>query len=151
MSLWIVVTDASRGRILSFDAGSKQKWKLLKELDHPASRAKGTDLLTDAPGRQQQSFGRGARPAMEPHTDPKDVEKERFVRELAKELDRAHAHREYDRLVLVAAPQCLGMLRGAVSSVVEKSIVSTLDKDYTHLELRDLQERLLATLNGLSK
>jgi protein required for attachment to host cells len=150
MFAWVVVTDASRGRILGYDTSAKE-WSLLRELDNPNGRAKGSELLTDAPGRQRQSFGRGSRPALEPHTDPKVVERDRFVRELAHELNRAHAHRDYEGLVIVAAPQVLGQLRSSLTSVVEKSVLASLDKDYTQLELRDLKERLSPTVEALTQ
>ena len=147
MRIWVLVGDSSRARVLNYDTDGK-KWEVVKELEHPQSRLKGTDLTTDAPGRQRQSFGHG-RPAMEMPTDPKDVEKERFVRQVIDELQHGHDERSYDALVLVAPPHTLGLLRGSLSPVLNKSVILDLDKDYAPLGLPVLIARLQPVMDEL--
>jgi protein required for attachment to host cells len=138
---WILISDASRARL--FAASSRQKpWTLVRELEHPQSRAKGQDIMADKPGRVKQSMGAGSRPAMEPVTPPKEVEAEHFAQQLAAVLEDGHGRNDYARLVLAAPPSFLGLLRKALSTQVGKRVVASVDKDYTQLHERDLPERL---------
>ncbi len=124
---WVVVCDASRARL--FRLGPQRQWQLIRELEHPESRAKGRDILTD-------------RPAMEPTKPLHEVESERFAHEIAKTLEKSLAENAYDRLVLVAPPHFLGLLRATINHTVAKRVELTLDKDYTALQPKDLAERV---------
>jgi protein required for attachment to host cells len=137
MKQWVLVADASRARIFSIPEDNKP-WQLERELEHPASRAKATDLTTDVPGRVKQSFGAGSRPAMEDPTDPKEVEAQTFARSLAAALEQGLNQNRFERLTLVAPPHFLGLLRGAVPEQVAKRIHQSVNKDYTHLPGREL-------------
>ncbi len=149
---WIVISDAARARIFQ-TAEPGQKFTLVKQLAHPESRAQAQDLVSDRPGRIQQSGGpsghrigsnpsKGNRSAMEPPTEPKTLEHQIFAREIATELERALHHQEYNHLILAAGPQFLGMLRDTIDKQVSKHVTASLDKDYTHMDVRELQERL---------
>jgi protein required for attachment to host cells len=140
MNQWIVVADASRARV--FSIGENEAWVLERELEHPKSRAKASDLTTDAPGRVQQSFSGGHRPAMSDRTDPKEVEAEVFARELADFLEQGCNHNRFDRLVIVAPPHFLGVLRKTINGQVEKRVHLSIDKDYTQLSARDLPKHV---------
>jgi protein required for attachment to host cells len=138
---WILVADASRARL--FAIGSKvNHWSLRKEFAHPASAAKVSEILTDKAGRVQQRMATGKRSAVETPTSPKETEAKRFAHELAAELVREHGRNSYSRLVLVAAPQFLGLLRACISAPVMKCVVATVHKDLTHVPERELPERL---------
>ena len=151
MITWILVSDASRARLFSL-AEKEKTWELVQAFEHPESRAKGSELITDKPGRMQQSAGRGNRPAMEPHMSPKEVEADVFVRELADYLDNGRTHNAYQNLALVAPPSFLGKLRNSLSVQVMKHVVVTVDKDYTQISDRDLHKRLDGVLeNGQAK
>ena len=141
MNHWILVADASRARVFAFAQGAKA-WALEKELEHPASREKSSDLTTDRPGRMQQSFGHGARSSMDNPTDPKEAEAQVFAHELAKHLEDGLNHNHFDRVTLVAPPHFLGLLRQTVSEQVRKRIRLSLDKDYTSLAARELPEHI---------
>lgn len=138
---WIVVCDASRARFF-MTAGAGQQWVKFEELEHPASRVKSIGLVSDRPGRQIQSQGAHKKAAMQPRTDPHDVEEMRFAHSIAETLDLAHAHDAFDRLIVVAPPAFLGRLRREMSDRVRKAIAATLDKDYTHLDEDELHERV---------
>jgi protein required for attachment to host cells len=137
MKQWILVADASRARIFSVPENNKP-WQLERELEHPNSRAKATDLTTDVPGRVKQSFGAGSRPAMEDPTDPKEIEAQAFARSLAAELEKGLNQNRFERVTLVAPPHFLGLLRGTVSEQVVKRIQHSVNKDYTLLPAREL-------------
>lgn len=149
---WVVISDASRARIFQA-ADQGQDFRLVKELEHPESRAQARELVTDRPGRVQQSGGpsghsisgnssKGNRAGLEPPTDPKTVEHQVFARKIATELEHALNRNQYSYLILAAGPQFLGMLRDTVHEQVRKHITASVDKDYTHMDVRELQSRL---------
>jgi protein required for attachment to host cells len=131
---WVLVTDASRARIFEVNARAKG-WKLVRELAHPESRAHGRDIVSDKAGHTNLS-------AMEPPTPPKEVEAEHFAGDLAAQLTRGLGPSGYSRLVLVAPPHFLGLLRARLPAQVQKRVSASLDKDYTLVEARDLPKRL---------
>jgi protein required for attachment to host cells len=137
---WVVICDASRCRI--FEVGPRRdQWRMLQSIEHPQGRAKGQELLTDKPGRNQQSRS-AMRPALEPTTQPHEVEVERFALQIAKLLEARLAENAYERLVLVAPPHFLGTLRSTLSANLAKHLALSLDKDYTSLEPAELAERV---------
>ena len=143
--IWILVSNASRARLFA-TAGKLKPWTLVREIEHPESRVKGQDIMSDAPGRVRQSAGSGSRPVMEPTTPPKEVEAEHFAQELAGVIEGGHGRDEFARLVLVAPPHFLGLLRKCLSAPASKRLNATIDKDYTQLPDRDLPERVAEVL-----
>ena len=137
---WVVICDASRCRI--FEVGPRRdQWRVVQSIDYPQGRAKGQELLTDKPGRNQQSRA-AMRPALEPTTQPHEVEVERFALQIAKLLEARLGEKTFERLVLVAPPHFLGTLRAALSANLAKHVALSLDKDYTALEPAQLAERV---------
>jgi protein required for attachment to host cells len=141
MVTWIVVADASRGRLFA-SSEKGQPWKLLQELEHPDSRARNRDLESVEPGRQQQSFGAGHRPSMASPTEPKEVEAEHFAHELADKLAEGASRHAFSALALVAPPHFLGKLKKTLDEQSAKCVVATIDKDYTRSDLKELMARL---------
>jgi protein required for attachment to host cells len=142
---WILFADASNARLYQSQAPAREL-TLLRELSHPESRAKEMDLVSDQPGRVRQSRT-AARPALE-YTPHKKVEADRFARQLADALERGLDEGAYDRLILVAPPESLGRLRHKLSERVSARIVAEVEKDYLHLEPRELRERLRKQLQA---
>src|SRR5262245_18602964 len=132
---WILVCDASRARLL-LEQRQGRDISLVEAFEHSDSRAHGRDLTTDATGRKPvgpvpaaRVMGQGGahgRPGVEPETGPKEVEAQRFARELAAVLDKGRSHHAYERLVIAAPPHFLGLLRGALEGEVTKMIEATL-------------------------
>ncbi len=149
---WLLVADATRARLFQYD-GFGAPLTLLKELEHLESREKIHDLVTDRPGRVAQSHtaphaGHGSRSGTESEVSPKRLEHERFARQLAGELDAGLGKNAYGRLILVANPEFLGTLRQMGSSQVLKRTVASVDKDYTMLPIKELEQRLAPILHA---
>jgi protein required for attachment to host cells len=144
--IWVLLSDSTRARILTV-AGPEQPLVEQLALIHPASRARESEIYSDRPGRVAQAHvgphpGHGSRSAMEPGTSAKEVEHQRFARQVAEELQQGSNEHAYARLVVVSSPAFLGLLRKELSPQVSQRISVTLDKDYTHLALNELEERL---------
>lgn len=139
---WFLVCDAGRARVLSYEKHRKT-WDIVEAIDHPAGRARTIDLVGDKPGRVQQSGHSATRPGMEPQTDPSDVVAERFARRLGGMLEDGRNENRFSRLVLVAPPRFLGLLRKELEATpVAEHVAASIDKDYTRFDLRELEERL---------
>ena len=151
---WVLISDASRARLFSIERPGLPL-QLVQEFEHPESRAANQDLASDRPGRVQQSGqshgpmagpSKGSRSAAEPQTTPKEVEHQHFARELAAALYKGATGNAYTHLVLAAPPQFLGLLREFIDETVRKRVTASMHKDYTHLDLRELTERVQESL-----
>ena len=136
---WVLVGDGSRARL--FRVGPRRDWELIRELEHPETRAKARDIVTDRQGRVKQSASPMG-PAMQLTKPLHAIESERFAHSIAKVLESGLADNAYDRVVLVAPPHFLGLLRSTIAATVAKRVELTFDKDYTALKPDDLAERL---------
>jgi len=125
---WIVVADSARARFfLSVRRGGG--WRLLESLDHPESRARAPELVTE-------------RPPMERGELPKEREAKVFARQLAARLERAFHDGSYQRLVLVAPPELMGLLRRSLPPVASGAVVAEITKDFSQLRSKELEQRL---------
>ncbi|HEY4372709.1 MAG TPA: host attachment protein, partial [Burkholderiales bacterium] len=101
---------------------------------------------SDQLGRRSHSRGRAGTPmqasADEPHQTPAEHEAERFARSVAETLARGRADGRYGRLVLTAAPEFLGMLRGQLDPRVASLVKFEVDRDYTRLDAAGLRARI---------
>lgn len=136
---WVLIAGSSRGLLYSVPENGK-RWTLVKEYSHPASRISEGGLTTDQPGRSQAP--NGARSALQSKTSPKEVEFEHFAHELAEVLHDGHGQQSYSRILLVAPPHFLGLLRKTINDTVSKLIVATVDKDYLHLTKKAMHQHL---------
>lgn len=139
---WVLVANASRARLYALDAAA-HRWVLLQEMAHPDSRANDLELSADKPGRVQQKDAHVYHASMEPRTEPKKVEAQRFAREIAAVLEKGFGRNAYRRLMLVAPPHFLGLLRASLDPQVAKRVEQEHDKDYVDLDVSELDGRLL--------
>jgi protein required for attachment to host cells len=137
----ILVCDASRARLF-VSVGRHEPLQLLRQEDNPAGRATEQELRTDEPGRYRKGGQAAALSAMDPHTTAHEVESEKFARHLAAELKKLFDNHEYDSLVIAAPPHLLGLLRDSLSSEVRHILKSSVAKDLTHMDERELREEV---------
>lgn len=136
---WILVANASTARLYA-NHGAKKGVHLVKELSHPESREKASNLVADRPGHNPGAGnGHGS---FVPATDPKHNEAERFAQELAREMDHGRTSNSYQRAILVAAPAFMGLLRSNLGSQVSKLISESVEKDYTKASEKELAGHL---------
>jgi len=141
---WVLIANASQARLYACH-GRFDQIDLVREFEHTASRAKGTELLTDRPGHSASGHG-GRRTSLPSHTDARRHEHERFALEIVRELDAAHAAHRFDRLVLMASAQFLGMLKSQLSKGLVQAVTHTEDRDYTGVPVGELVKELRARL-----
>ena len=142
---WVVIANASRARVY-VSGGQGVKLERVREYAHAQSRAKGTELLSDRPGHA--ASGRGARrTALEPDTQVKRHEQERFAHEIALALGTALKENQFDQLVLIASAAFLGMLKSALPKGVVRVLTHTEGRDLTNVPEAELDERVRGLLS----
>ena len=137
---WIAIADSAKARIYS-TSGSGLKLKLVGELDSGAARRLTQDLVSDRPGRSFSSAG-PRRSSIEPHSDPQNMEKHKFVKELVEYLDAAALNGKFDDLFLVAAPRTLGEIRKLSNGHIAARLRAELGKDLTNVPEPELPKHL---------
>ena len=141
---WLVIANAARARVLE-ETDKPGAYAHVADLVHPQSRQKGVELASDRPGHVE-GVGHGLGSASyQPHTDPRERERDRFAHEVAQTLNRGVAAHRCAGLVLVASSPFLGHLRSHLDGQATKAVVRVLDADYTMLADRELAHRLAAT------
>jgi protein required for attachment to host cells len=134
---WIMVANASQAKLFA-NHGPKKGLQFIKELVHPESREKTSNLVSDRSG-SHTGTGHGA---FVQATDPKHHEAERFAQEVSRELDDGRINNAYDRLILVASAPFMGLVNSRLPEPVRSKISEIIDKDYTRLPVKDLAGHL---------
>lgn len=141
MSTWILVCDASRA-VLYGTEKREDEWQLLRALSEPESRMKTSELTPTEPGHAAKSKGGTRHTAFETETTAKGASIGRFAQKLADALDEGITGRQYDRLVLIAPPRFLGLVKQRLSAETAASLCATVSKDYTLCNAREVRERV---------
>lgn len=136
---WILVANASQARLYA-NEGPKKGLRVIKELSHPESREKGSELASDRAGHMQSSGnGHGAR---QPRTDPKTHAARQFAQELARELNQGRGRQQYARLILVAPPAFMGLVNEKLDAQTASLVSDRFEKDYTKAGEKELAGHL---------
>lgn len=136
---WILVANASTAKLYA-NHGPKKGLHPVKELTHPESREKASNLVADRPGHNPGAGnGHGS---FVPASNPKHNEAERFAQELARELEHGRTANTYQRAILVAAPAFMGLLKSNLDGQVSKLVSESVEKDYTKATEKELAGHL---------
>lgn len=135
-TIWVVVADRSRCRILSADGPHLSEWQEVADLVHAESSLKSSEVNTDGPG----TFGEtaGGHHGGQPRTDFKHQTAERFAEEVVEFLETGRQNNQFGKLSLICPPLFLGVLRKKLSEPLEHLVTLELDKDYTHKPTKEL-------------
>ena len=138
---WILVADAGRARIFETHTRlTDGDFHLVETLEHKLQASR--EIGSDHPGRSVESGPSGQRHAVEPRSDPHDLQKTEFAVMLAALLEKAAGHGRFERLGVAAPPVLLGRLRPAFGAKTKAALMGEIDKDLTRLPLKELTERL---------
>jgi len=134
----VMVANASAARVFGYLP--HEAFTLLNEFSHPQSRQKGSDLISDRPGRSEGKGG--GHGTFVPANNPKQIESERFANELAGWLNDERKQNRCAQLMLVADPGFLGTLNKSLNNQTTQLVFKSLNKDYSHVNERDLPKIL---------
>lgn len=144
MKTWILVANSSVAKLFTTDNIRTGVLELKKELAHPNSRKKVSELMSDKPGHYKtDSQMRGAYVK----NDPKEVEAEHFACDLAREVKIGCDSNEFKKIIIVTPAHFYGLLKKHwhLNGNIEESHIS---KDYTKYGLSELQDALNKHLFG---
>jgi protein required for attachment to host cells len=99
------------------------------------------ELESDVPGRR---FGGtdGNRHALDGERSTERHESEQFAKSIARMLDGARTRQEFDRLVLIAAPRMLGLLREALPQPCRSIVTAEVAKELVNHDIDRIREAL---------
>ncbi len=137
---WILVANGTEA-FIARNLGPGHGIEKDLEAEFHGQNIPSRDIMSDAPGRTFDSGGQG-RHAMERPSDPRRNNQQEFAHEIAAHIDSAANKNEFDRLVVVAAPQMLGALRQSLSNAARAKVSGELSKDLTRLPLHKLPDHL---------
>lgn len=135
MTTYIVVADAARARIFTRDA---LKLAEKESMVHAEGRLHEGDLVTDRGGDVHESMSTTSRSAGEEGTATKH-ENELFAKEVAQRLYDARVSNSMEKLIMVAPPKFLGLLREKLDGPTQKLVIHSLSKDLSKASLDDIQ------------
>lgn len=134
----VVVAEQSRARLFIRDR-VKKIFQELEVMVNPEARLHDQELTQDRPGRSFDIKG-DHRHAMEMKTSPSRQVAERFAKDICKQLQSRR--NEYEKIILVAAPAFLGMLRDNLSDTLKKDVVREIDKDLVRKAEKEIEAYL---------
>jgi protein required for attachment to host cells len=138
--IWVVVADEAKARILS-TSKSTEPLVEVQSLSSSEAYDREQDLVSDKPGRGSNGSGQGKH-AMDEKTTHKEQYAIRFAKELADFLEKNQHKKTYMKLIIVAAPRFLGLMRKEMSKSVSELVSLEIDKDLTMMEPQAIREHL---------
>ncbi|MDR5885894.1 host attachment protein [Vreelandella janggokensis] len=136
MTTYIVVADAARARIFTREALTLTEQE---SLVHAEGRLHEGDLVTDRPGADvHESNSTSARSSGEEGAASKH-ENELFAKQVANHLYNARVGNSLEKLIMVAPPKFLGLLRDKLDGPTQELVIHTLSKDLSKASLTDIQ------------
>jgi len=126
---WILVGHEAGARVFE-NRGPGKGLELVETIEHPEGRLRDRDIDSDRPGRSfRKDSGDPRRSAMSRGEGPHDRVIADFARALADKLQHGRVENQYERLVLVAPPGFLGLLRASLDGPTAELVVGSIDKD----------------------
>lgn len=136
MTTYIVVADAARARIFTRDSLNLAE---KESLVHAAGRLHEGDLITDQRGDVQESMSSTSRSSGQENVASQH-ENELFAKEVATRLKSVRVDNSLEKLILVAPPKFLGLLRDKLDGPTQKLVIHSLSKDLSKASLNDIQD-----------
>ena len=138
---WILIADGAQACLYGNDGPGLGLYRAPGQAYSAELPSRVGDIVSDREGRAANPSG-GGHHALDPQTDPRRHVEDVFLRGVAAALDKAAREKQFDNLVLVAAPRALGTLRGKLAPQTTALVSKELDKDLVHLSEPDLKKHL---------
>ncbi len=134
---WYVL--ANRTDAVIYKDAARAKFEFVERLSHSPGRLTESQLNSDRPGRGNSSATRSIRHSLDRHHQHHENEAKSFARKIASTLEKAQSEERFAKIVLVAEPHFLGLLKAVLSRSVKQSIQHTLPKEYRQGSDRQLR------------
>jgi protein required for attachment to host cells len=138
MKIYVAVADQSEARFYEVEQPGGPL-RLTGQLSDSKAHLHDRDFKSDRPGRVLFGgpIGTGRRGASGHHGTqgeqrPREHEAQLFAQQIAAAIEHAHRDGQIDRLILMAGPRFLGLLREALSPAVRAIVTEEIHKDLVH-------------------
>jgi len=142
---WVVVADSEKAlflRNLTDQQDPNFEVTDVEEQDNPSD----IEQSANRPGRMHDG-GPGHKSAMD-DTDWHELAKDRFAKDLSDMLYEEAHKGAFDKLVLVASPQVLGVLREDMHQEVTNKIIADIPKTLTNHPVEEIEKIVKAELDA---
>ena len=126
-TIWVLVANQAEASIYSTPR-LRGPLTLEDTLVNDVARVHVRDLESDSPGRVHDRVGPG-RHSMEPDVGGKEDGLRHFAKTVVNHLEGAHGRGSFQRLVLIAAPAFLGILRKQMPDPLAQIVIEEIPKD----------------------
>ena len=141
-NLLIVIADGEHARMVR--PSPANVLHTVQQFDSLAAHKQSSELRSDHPGASYHSDST-AHHAMTPRHDPHELEKEKFSRFVAHELN-ALSGNDFDGLVIAAPAHSLNLILHSLHSMTREKLIGTLAKDLIKTPDAELSQQLKAFL-----
>jgi protein required for attachment to host cells len=133
--MWVAVLDGGQGVILA-NQGTALEPRLVALRQYGHTNPPSHELGRDSPGRVHEATGqhRSAVEAPDPHQKAED----RFVVSVMADLEKEAAAGAYEKIVVVAPPVALGVMRKHYGPNLQRCIVKEIAADYVKMPVSDI-------------
>lgn len=141
----LVLADGQKAMFLR-NQGHNGQIRLEKVQTFTLDNLASHELGWDRPGRAYSRCANDSRRSAYESSDPHEQGEMRFLEDLARAIDGALASDGYQRVVLMAPPRALGILRQALSPAAQQRVQETVPKDYLKTPMAELEQMLMRSL-----
>ncbi|PCH83309.1 MAG: Host attachment protein [Piscirickettsiaceae bacterium] len=137
---WVLVANSSQAKIFS---GKGQRGPLteIENFDYPNGRLHEGDLVSDSAGSDGGSAGQG-RHVLDDETSARQQQAITFAKELASYLDEERKKGGFKKLVVIAPPTFLGILRKNLNDEVMTMVSQQIDKNFINKSAEEIHRYL---------
>jgi len=146
----VLVANASIAHFYALIPSKAKKIQIIKTITHPASREKNLNLVSDKHGSSKTDYNsRGV--SFLSDTEPKEVEKEKFIRQIIGELEQMMNNALHHQIILISAPSFMGKLNKMLTPHLYSQVKQRINKDFTSLSNIELTDILKAKMKSVAK
>ena len=135
---WILIANRVGARIVDKQGNN---FSLIETISHEQGRLRDREVNSDKQGRGFDRMG-GGRHALSASETAHEHDAKAFAQELADKLRGERNAKRFERLVLVAEPHFLGLLRDALDDVTKRCVIASVSKDLSRVAPSDLAAHL---------
>ena len=133
---WVLVANTQNANVLE-NRGPGRGLSQVSGLGMHPDRA---ELPRDRAGVGHSIGGPGVS-AVE-HADPQGKVDAAFAREVAGQMSGALAANRFDRLIVAAGPEMLGLLRNSFDTAVQSVVIGEIDKDLSNQDAKEVASHI---------
>ncbi|WP_174149681.1 host attachment protein [Leisingera sp. ANG59] len=143
---WYVIINSHRARILQGLPKPHSPAGLEIVLQAQERHVRG--IIAGKPGRAFAPTRNGYRPARQSHQSPQRADQCEFLRDVSEFLNAARSDQSFDKLVLFASPNILGVWREEVPDSLQAKVTREFEKNLVRLPYHSLADAIREALSS---